>query len=76
MAEDGKGWNQLKRNKSSFKTDNFEVNGISIHDTITVDKDGNIIKGHTKVTSEGKSFRTGFSGGSGSAGGGGTGGGY
>lgn len=63
MAKDGGGWNQLKRDKQSFMTDEFELgNGLSFHDTIRLDSSGNIIgRPHTKLSMDEKTFRSNWS---------------
>lgn len=58
MAKDGNGWNQLTRNNNGFKTDNFNVgNGISVHDTINVNSNGDITKPHTTIDFGNQSIR-------------------
>ena len=56
MADNNKGWNQLTRNKSSFKTDNIDLgDGLTTHSTYTFngkDKqrhDSFNIKGYPKL---------------------------
>jgi hypothetical protein len=59
MAQDNRGWNQLKRDKQSFMTDEFDLgDGLTFHDTIRLDSVGNIIgKPHTKFSMNEKTFR-------------------
>lgn len=51
MAKDGNGWNPLTRNPNGAMTDNFDLgDGLTFHDTINVNSNGDITKSHTSFT--------------------------
>ena len=52
MADNNKGWNQLKRNTSSFMTDKFDLgDGLKTHSTWTFN--GDKMKYHDSFNMEG-----------------------
>lgn len=58
MADSGNGWNPLKRNPNGFMTDQFDLgNGLSYHDTININSNGDITKSHTTFSIDNQTLK-------------------